>query len=219
MRKETDSSQSHVSLLHVCPLGGEQRERASSHTSKGPSAAAAAKTGALVYSRQYSGAGDRNQNYALLWYHRRGGSSLAPTPFERLRPASSTEALLRRSTIHIGSSEEVLVTSETNGALQAAKAARNQSLWREVNERIRLVASDAGDMEFLCECADLGCTETLHLSLAEYEHIRSSPTRFPIALGHELPEFENVIEETNGYAVVQKKGTAAEVAAQLDHRS
>jgi hypothetical protein len=60
---------------------------------------------------------------------------------------------------------------ETDGGIQAVKAARNEALWREVNERIKLVAETSSDMEFLCECADMECTETIKLSIAEYEYI------------------------------------------------
>jgi len=108
---------------------------------------------------------------------------------------------------------------ESDGGIQAVKAARNQALWREVNERIRLVAETSEHMEFLCECADLECTETLNLTVGEYEHIRSSSVRFPIALGHDFPEFENVVEENDRYAIVQKKGVAAAEAGKLDPRS
>ena len=57
------------------------------------------------------------------------------------------------------------------------------------------------------------------MSMAEYERIRSSPVRFPIAVGHDFPEFESVVEVSDGYAVVQKKGAAAEEVARLDPRS
>jgi hypothetical protein len=105
------------------------------------------------------------------------------------------------------------------GGVQAVKAARNQSLMREVNERIEALAETAGEMEFLCECADIGCIETIKMSVAEYERVRSSPTRFPIVVGHDVPEFENVLEVSDGYVVVQKRGAAAEEAARLDPRS
>jgi hypothetical protein len=108
---------------------------------------------------------------------------------------------------------------DSDGGVQAVKAGRNQALWREVNERIRAVAETSGNIEFLCECADMNCIETLKLSVGEYERIRSSPTRFPIAVGHEIPEVENVVEVSGGYAVVEKKGEAAEVSAKLDPRS
>lgn len=108
---------------------------------------------------------------------------------------------------------------EKDGGIQAVKAARNQALCREVNERIESLADTAGDLELLCECADLECTATIRLSVAEYEGIRSSPVRFPIALGHVVPEVENVVEENERYAIVQKVGKAGEVSAQLDPRS
>jgi hypothetical protein len=43
--------------------------------------------------------------------------------------------------------------------------------------------------------------------------------RFPIAIGHDFPDVENVVEENERYAVVQKRGVAAEEAARLDPRS
>jgi hypothetical protein len=107
---------------------------------------------------------------------------------------------------------------DSDGGVRAVKAARNQALWREINERIRLVAEDSGDVTFLCECANLECTESLHLSLAEYEHVRSSPKRFPIALGHEFPAFEDVVVADDRYAVVEKRGRAGKEAAKMDPR-
>lgn len=76
----------------------------------------------------------------------------------------------------------------------------------------------------------LDCTETLNLTVAEYERIGSSPVRFPVAIGHDFPEVENVVEENERhalveenerYALVQERGVAAEEAAKLDprHRS
>ena len=107
---------------------------------------------------------------------------------------------------------------ESDGGIRAVKAARNQSLWREINERIRLVAEDSGDVAFLCECANLECTETIHLSVAEYEHIRGSPKRFPIALGHDFLAFEDVVAADDRYAVVEKRGKAGKEAARMDPR-
>jgi hypothetical protein len=106
-----------------------------------------------------------------------------------------------------------------DGGVQDVKAARNQALWREVNERIMAVAETSRAVEFLCECARMDCTETVTMSMAEYELIRSSPTRFPIRVGHDFPEIEDVVAISDGYAVVQKNGAAAEEAARLDPRS
>jgi hypothetical protein len=90
------------------------------------------------------------------------------------------------------------MAGESDGGIQGVKAARNKALWREVNERIRAVAATSEHMEFRCECADLDCTQTLNLTVAEYERIRISGVRFPIAVGHNFPEVENVVEENEG---------------------
>jgi hypothetical protein len=101
----------------------------------------------------------------------------------------------------------------------AAKGARNQALFREVNERIEQVAEDAAHPEFLCECADPDCVETLQLSIAEYESVRNFPRRFPLKPGHGRPELERVVEENERFAVGEKLGEAGEVAEKLDPRS
>jgi hypothetical protein len=100
----------------------------------------------------------------------------------------------------------------------AAKGARNQALIREVNERIEQLAEDAAHPAFLCECANPDCVEMIELSVAEYESIRSSPTRFPVRPGHVYLEFKRVIEENGRYIVVEKFGEAAEVVKALDPR-
>jgi hypothetical protein len=100
-----------------------------------------------------------------------------------------------------------------------AKAARNQALMREVNERIAEISQEASEMQLLCECADLSCDDLLEISMLEYESVRSSPVRFPIALGHDLPDVERVVEQNERYAVVEKVGKAGEVSARLDPRA
>jgi hypothetical protein len=102
---------------------------------------------------------------------------------------------------------------------RATKGASNQALIREVNERIEQLAEDAAHPVFLCECANPDCVEMIELSVAEYESIRSSPTRFPVRPGHVYLEFERVIEENVHYIVVEKFGEAAEVVKALDPRS
>jgi hypothetical protein len=101
----------------------------------------------------------------------------------------------------------------------ARKTAANQSLLREVNERIEKVAGKAWNPEFLCECGNTECIETLELSIGEYEAVRISSLRFPIKPGHEHPEFERVVDETERYVVVEKFGEAAELAKRFDPRT
>jgi len=83
---------------------------------------------------------------------------------------------------------------------------RSQILLREVNERIAEIASSsAGDLpEFLCECSRNDCTETLALSLPEYERVRSSSNLFVILPGHECPEVDHVVEAKHGSQLVEE---------------
>jgi hypothetical protein len=60
------------------------------------------------------------------------------------------------------------------------RVARNQSLFREVNEQIESLSrgSNLTFHGFCCECADENCNETLSLTIQEYEYIRGISTHF-----------------------------------------
>jgi hypothetical protein len=94
-------------------------------------------------------------------------------------------------------------------------------LFREVNERIEEAISKLATFhEFVCECAEVECSETTSLTADEYEEIRGHPARFAIKPGHDLPGVERVVAgEGDRYVVVEKIERAAEVAAHLDPRS
>ena len=101
---------------------------------------------------------------------------------------------------------------------------RNEIVFREVNERLRelgegfsLVSEQA---EFVCECADTTCTERVRMGLAEYERIRSDPRWFVIVPGHEELDYERVIQEAEGYSIVEKlPGGPARMAIRDDPRA
>jgi hypothetical protein len=100
--------------------------------------------------------------------------------------------------------------------------ARNEALFREVNERIVDVSSsyELGDsLEFLCECGSENCLAVIPVARAEYERVRSEPDRFLVIAGHENLELERVVERHDGYLVVQKLGEAGEIAEATDPRS
>ena len=102
------------------------------------------------------------------------------------------------------------------------RAARNEALFRRVNERVEEVnqafESILGDSDFFCECADVDCMEKIRMTLAEYEDLRSVSTHFAVKPGHILPENERVVDERAGYIVVEKVGHAGRRAAELDPR-
>jgi hypothetical protein len=101
-----------------------------------------------------------------------------------------------------------------------ARVAKNEVLFREVNERIRELARMDGATEFLCECGDAGCVEPVTLTLPEYESVRSEAARFFVRPGHEEPDIEDVVERAEEYLVVEKRvGTPADIAEENDPRT
>jgi hypothetical protein len=83
---------------------------------------------------------------------------------------------------------------------------RNQVIFREVNERLREVADAVpdGKARYLCECSDVQCTQKIELRLFEYEAVRARANAFFIVPGHQRPEVERVVEETDEYMIVGK---------------
>jgi hypothetical protein len=96
------------------------------------------------------------------------------------------------------------------------RIAENESLFREVNERIEeLAATDGGDdhvCEFVCECSDRDCVSRLSVPHAVYIGVRADPRRFIIKPEHYLPEVEQVVDRSPEYWVIEKKGEVGELA-------
>jgi hypothetical protein len=103
------------------------------------------------------------------------------------------------------------------------RAARNQALFRAVNEQVKTVneafASITGTFAIACECADTGCIETLQISPDEYSEVRSNPRHFAVLSGHIYPDVEQVVRTSGQYVVVEKMAKAAEMAELLDERT
>jgi hypothetical protein len=99
------------------------------------------------------------------------------------------------------------------------RLARNQVVFREVNERVReLLEAWNGPAEFLCECSNDGCKETLTLHPQEYEEVRAHPNLFVILPGHETPEVERVVLR-NGRFMLVAKVVEADYAVVTDPRA
>jgi hypothetical protein len=100
---------------------------------------------------------------------------------------------------------------------------QNEVVFREVNERLRDLGESfslVGELaEFVCECGDSGCTDRVQMPISDYERIRSNPKWFLVVKGHEELDYEVVIEQKNGYVVVEKlPGGPAEIAINDDPR-
>lgn len=111
---------------------------------------------------------------------------------------------------------------------RAARLAKNEALFRDVNERIAEVAhslADDGERLLLeglvCECVDPLCTQRLGpIAPEEYEAIRGDARRFLIVPEHDDPQEETVVEKRTGYWIVEKReGVPADVARKLDPRA
>ena len=106
---------------------------------------------------------------------------------------------------------------------QEERIARNEALFREVNERIAESAQrfESHRAEFVCECADQDCTERVEATLDEYERVRADGTRFLLRPGHVDARVERVVEQRSGrFTIVEKFNTAiARMVRKLDPRT
>jgi hypothetical protein len=87
-----------------------------------------------------------------------------------------------------------------------ARQARNEVLFREVNQRIAELSENwaGGEFHIVCECATIGCQAMLPVMVEEYQRVRAHPRRFFIFTGHVAPDIEDVVERHDAYQVVEK---------------
>jgi hypothetical protein len=101
------------------------------------------------------------------------------------------------------------------------RVAKNEILFREVNERILQIEGDrwrVDPVDFMCECGDIDCLRVVQLSVDDYERLRSRPTHFGVIPGHEMLEVETVVETHPHYLVVEKVGEMRHRAEAADPR-
>jgi hypothetical protein len=95
------------------------------------------------------------------------------------------------------------------------RSARNQLLFRSVNEQILNVTerfqSELSDLDLVCECADPSCTDTIRLAAEEFGQIDRAQNAFIVLRGHEDEQVEDVVDTRNDYIVVRKRSVAARI--------
>jgi len=95
-----------------------------------------------------------------------------------------------------------------------ARAARNELLFRAVNEQILQMTerfrAQLSDIDIVCECADASCVGTIRIRAEEFVRIRREPATFFVLAGHEDTAVEDVVGNRDGYIVVRKPAVAAD---------
>ena len=103
-------------------------------------------------------------------------------------------------------------------SLWEQRAARNEALFREVNENIARLEERHGTTAtkpaYVCECANAGCAEQFAIDPETYRRVRRQPRLFFVRPGHEGPQLERIVERHENYLIVEKTGEAGEVAEQ-----
>jgi hypothetical protein len=106
-------------------------------------------------------------------------------------------------------------------SLWEQRAARNEALFREVNENIARLEERYGGAAtqpgFICECSSDSCIEHVPIDEETYQHVREHPRRFVVLPGHVDGALESVAETHPGYLIVEKTGAAGEVAEQMEN--
>lgn len=107
---------------------------------------------------------------------------------------------------------------------RARRVGLNEAIFRQVNEQIRDLdrgfGTEQSTMSVICECGSSDCTERLELRVEEYERVRSDARLYVIVPGHQIPSVESVVEQRDGFDVVQKdEGAPAELSRELNPRS
>jgi hypothetical protein len=102
------------------------------------------------------------------------------------------------------------------------RAARNQAMFRLVNEKIRelndVFAVLTETVSIACECADGTCIQLIEIAPAVYDGVRANPRQFVVVSDHADPDSERIVSESDRYTVVENTRPAAETSEAADPR-
>jgi hypothetical protein len=93
------------------------------------------------------------------------------------------------------------------------RAARNQALFRAVNEKLRDInepfAEVTGTFAVACECSRLDCVEVIEIPAEVYREVRRSPRTFVVLPEHAESSIERATGGDETYSVVEVYADAA----------
>jgi uncharacterized Zn finger protein (UPF0148 family) len=134
-------------------------------------------------------------------------------------------------TVYVGSEDTLscpvcaspLVVAAPESGERLERIAKNESLFREVNERIKATAAASRFPDevtgFVCECGRKDCTDTISLAPGDYESLRAEAAHFAVLPGHVVKDAERVVEDMGAYFVVEKIGEGRVIAEERDPRN
>jgi PAS domain-containing protein len=103
--------------------------------------------------------------------------------------------------------------------IQRTRAAENQRLFREVNERTKGVQDTFGYFveraSWVCECSDVRCLEPIWMTIPEYEWVRADPRHFVVVRGHGDDAVERAIVDAGRFTVVELREPPAREPSEL----
>jgi hypothetical protein len=90
---------------------------------------------------------------------------------------------------------------------------KNEQLIRDRNSRTKRhlkkffhndKTAVATPLNFICECSDLNCEDHVELSINQYEALHVRQDRFVVCEGHVTSSVEKIVDEGDGFVVVEK---------------
>lgn len=96
------------------------------------------------------------------------------------------------------------------------RAARNQALFRAVNDKIlelnEVFGEIVGTFSIACECARIDCVALMEIPPDAYRAVRETPHTFAVCPDHVQEDVERVVSTHDGYTVVEVLGHGVAVA-------
>ncbi len=103
------------------------------------------------------------------------------------------------------------------------RLALNQAVFRVANERMLAWPEERSrppdePLSIFCECSHEDCRRKLRVDRPTYEAVRTNSRHFLVAVGHDQPKVEHVVDQNELYAVVEKIEQVAPVLLGTDPR-
>ena len=86
---------------------------------------------------------------------------------------------------------------------RAERIAQTELFFRSINEELARLDGH-GVTVFLCECGNPACSERIELTAAALQQLHAGNDLFVVLPGHEIPDVETVVANSNGYLIVRK---------------